>query len=236
MICLISPTKTQKHAASLFYQEPEFHQQSMDIHNTISSWSLEEILVNYKVSEKLANSIYKTNNKFEEDNRALFTYQGSSFKNMERDNWNEDDIKYAEDHLRILSAMYGILKPNDSIGLYRLDFLTKFHTNLYNLWQPTITQYLNKLKMPIINLASQEYSEMVDVSQLKVPFITISFKEIVNGKAIVKSTYAKVARGVMVKEIIQNRVDTLEELKKVSVLDYTFDSNRSTDTHFIYSR
>lgn len=236
MIFLISPTKTQKENASLFYQEPHFHQTAMTLHEIIASWSLDEIITNYKISEKLAQSVKNHNHSFSESNTAIHTYQGSSFKNMERDTWTEKDLSFAEDHLRILSALYGVLKPRDTIGLYRLDFLTQHPLNLIKLWKKEITPHFNTLGKTIINLASQEYSDMIDLDSLTVPLITISFEEFVNGKYVVKSTYAKIARGVMIKELVKNRITDIDALKKVSVLDYIFDINRSTDTHYIFSR
>ena len=189
-----------------------------------------------KISDKLSLSVYNNIQSHSKENIAINTYQGSSFKAMNTDTWSNEDHQYAQEHLAILSALYGLVRPYDTIGFYRLDFLMKFEIDLYVFWQDKITSYLNKKNTPIINLASQEYTEMIDMNQLTVPIYKVDFKETGPKGFVSKSTYAKIARGTATKLIIQNKIQSIDELKRMEFDSYRYNEAESNDNTLIFTR
>lgn len=236
MITIISPTKTQK-VASTTNSRCDFNTViKQRILEEIASWSIEEIIERYKVSPKIAKEVERNFQNFEECNLAIKTYQGSSFKNMNLASWSNDTLTYADNHLCILSALYGVVKPLEAIALYRLDFATKIGINLYEIWKPIVTNYFNRINEPILNLASEEYSNMIDFNSLNVPFITVQFIENVDNHFVIKGTYAKIARGKMVEAIMTQKIDNIEDIKSIHFLNYQYNDAISTDDTYIFTR
>jgi uncharacterized protein len=176
---------------------------------------------------------------------AIFAFNGDVYQGLEAHNLSEDDIAYAQDHLRILSGLYGVLRPLDAIQPYRLEMGTKLLTergsSLYDYWGDApaklLRKDLKKQKSPVvINLASDEYFSVIDKKALNAPIITPNFKEVKDDKARTLSFYLKRARGMMAKWIIQNRIETPEELKKFKEGGYRFDAEASTNDKLIFYR
>ena len=154
-----------------------------------------------------------------------------------------DKIAQLQSKLRILSGQYGLLKPLDLIQPYRLEMGTKLKVgrknNLYQFWDTKVTDALNSEldhDEPFVNLASKEYFKVIKPKLLKVPVVTPVFKDYKDGNLKMIGFFAKKARGLMVRYIILNEIDTLEELKGFNCEGYAFDSNLSTESEFVFTR
>jgi cytoplasmic iron level regulating protein YaaA (DUF328/UPF0246 family) len=148
-----------------------------------------------------------------------------------------------QSRLRILSGLYGLLKPLDLIQPYRLEMGTKIAVadakNLYEFWKNNVTAALNKSLAKgelFVNLASTEYFSAVDIKALKVPVITPEFKDYKDGKLKMISFFAKKARGLMVRYIIDSNAQTIEDLKGFNYEEYAFDANLSSDVKLVFTR
>ena len=236
MKIIVSPTKTQKRT-SIKVDSTSFRPElTTSIWNLISKFSVQEIIQNYKVSEKLAQSIKDELSTFDSSSIAIQTYLGSSFKNMNLNNWSTEDYDYAQEHLVILSALYGVVKPMDGITLYRLDFNTKTEISLYDSWRGHITDYFNEVGQDIISLASEEYEKMIDTKNLKVKIVKVQFLESTPKGYVSKATYAKIARGKMVDLIIKNRIDSYDELIKLKFDNYSYSEDLSNSNLITFLR
>ncbi len=236
MLVLVSPTKTQKEFKGESQSDSLFTVKSNQVLKILKSYSIKDLQKNMKLSDKLSESVYEAIQNHTKENIAIKTYKGSSFNAMEIDSWNEEDHAYAQDHLGVLSALYGIVRPFDTIGLYRLDFLNTFKLDLYDHWQDTVTDYLNSKRMPILNLASQEYTKMINEKLLEVPFVKMDFKESSDKGFVSKSTYAKIARGHATQLIIKNRIQSIDEIKLLEFDNYSYNESLSDDSNIIFTR
>ena len=161
--------------------------------------------------------------------QALFMFKGDVYQGLKAETLSNIDLDFAQENLRILSGLYGLLKPKDLIFPYRLEMGTKLKTksgnNLYKFWENRLHQaLLSELKNEeeIINLASEEYSKALQINKFSNHVITPVFKDLKNGKLKVISFYAKKARGEMVNFIIKNKIKKSESLKSFSNLGYKF--------------
>jgi len=177
--------------------------------------------------------------------QAIISFAGGLYQGMNITDFDNDDLDFSQKHLRILSGLYGILKPLDLIQPYRLEMGTKLKTqkgnNLYHFWRNLLTTYMKKeieehKDNYVVNLASHEYSKAIDINELTVPCITPVFKDFKNGNFKIISLFAKKARGKMCRFIIKNRLTTINELQDFSYDGYLFDKDLSTDKEFIYTR
>lgn len=236
MLVLVSPTKTQKSAQGESTRDSLFADKTQDLLSVLQSFSPEDLKKRMKVSDKIAQTVHNNYQSFDESNIAIQCYQGSSFKAMQEDLWTQDDKDYAQEHLHILSALYGLVRPYDSIGFYRLDFLNDFDPKLYPYWTDAVTDYLNTINKPVVSLASQEYTKMIDENKLNQDLIKIDFKESTDKGFVSKSTYAKIARGKATQYIIKNKIKSLESLKEMTFDDYRYNHDLSSKNTLIFSR
>ena len=214
----------------------------------IKSKKLQEMML---ISENIANlnvERYKTfKTPFTKKNakQAIFAFKGDVYGGLELESFNEDDYAYAQDHLRILSGLYGCLRPMDLIQPYRLEMKTKLKNergdNLYQFWGDHITRSLNKelkkQKEPVlVNLASNEYFKSVKPKLLDGRLLNINFKETKEGKTRVVAIFAKRARGMMTDYIIRNRVEKPEDIKKFKLAGYKFNKALSDDKQWTFER
>ena len=175
---------------------------------------------------------------------AGFAFSGEVYRGLDLASLNSEELEIATKSLRILSGMYGILKPNDLIYPYRLEMGTRFspieeQKNLYEFWKDKIAKTLKKeleKEEVIVNLASNEYFKAVDIQQIKNRIITPVFKEFKNGKFSIVMMYAKHARGAMARYLIQNQISNIEELKLYNIDGYSFDANQSTENEWVFVR
>ena len=181
----------------------------------------------------------------EETLQAALAFNGDVYQGLCARTLSLDDLDWAQDHLRILSGLYGVLRPLDTIAPYRLEMGTKLKTKrgetLYDFWGDRISKALNgDLKdqnVPVVvNLASTEYFGAVDKKALKARIVTCHFKEVKDGEARVLSFYAKKARGMMARFAIEGRLETPEALKAFDREDYRFDAAASTPDSYVFTR
>jgi cytoplasmic iron level regulating protein YaaA (DUF328/UPF0246 family) len=176
---------------------------------------------------------------------AVLAFRGDVYTGMNADSFNSADFNFAQKHLRILSGLYGLLRPLDLIQPYRLEMGTKFAnqhgSNLYQFWGEDITDAINqqltaaKSKV-LINLASNEYFSAIKAKALNADIITPVFKDTKNGKQKIISFYAKKARGLMAAYVIKNRLKDVDELKRFDSEGYRFCSEQSTAREWVFLR
>jgi len=176
---------------------------------------------------------------------ALFAFSGDVFLKLNARNLSNSDLKFANDHIRIISGLYGLLKPFDLIMPYRLEMgthlKTRKGTNLYDFWGETLVNALNDLLMIrkpgiLINLTSYEYFKAIHPGQIKGRIVTPVFKDFKNGQYKVLALYAKYARGLMTRFILQNQVTQPEDLKLFDKEGYAWDANLSSKNEFVFTR
>jgi hypothetical protein len=202
------------------------------------------------LSPKLAELNYERFQSFDASNRAntkaaLFTFAGDVYVGFDARTLAKDDVAFAQDHIGIISGLYGLLRPLDAIQPYRMEMGSRLDTagaeDLYGFWRTRLTAHVNavagKLKSAtIINLASNEYWSAIDEKALKFPVIQAVFKEVKAGKAQVNSFLAKKARGMMARAIVDHRWQKPEDLKSFDTGGYRFDASASDKTTWVFSR
>lgn len=252
MKIVISPAKSLDYTTELptkRYTEAQFLNKSETIQKTLKKKKPKDLMELMSISEKLADLNWQRNQDWqlpftpENARPAVYAFNGDVYVGLDAYTIPEEKLAVLEDKLRILSGLYGLLKPLDLIQEYRLEMGTSLQVgtkkNLYEFWKKTITDALNKeLEKDelFINLASNEYFSAVDVKSLKVPVITPEFKDYKDGKLKMISFFAKKARGLMVRYIIDNNVETLDELKNFNYEGYAFDANLSQGNKLVFTR
>jgi len=177
--------------------------------------------------------------------QALFAFSGDVYQGLDAATLQPADIHYAQDHLRILSGLYGLLRPLDLMQAYRLEMGTKLRTdhgtNLYQFWGDMITNSINDTLAAqgddiLINLASNEYFSAVKAKSIHGRIITPVFKELRQGTYRIISFNAKKARGFMSRYIIENRIENPEDMKSFDLADYHFHSELSSENTYTFTR
>lgn len=254
MIIVISPAKTldfEKKDNNLPMSEPRFLAKSKIINKELKnydSYSLEKLM---KISTKLAtlnkDRIEKWTTNLETSKQAILAFKGDVYRGMDVGSLSHSELFYANDHLRILSGLYGILRPLDGINEYRLEMGIKLPVdkfkNLYEFWdnslEESILEDIKKYKnKTIINLASQEYFKSIEglLEREDVTVITPTFKELRGDKYKIISLNAKKARGMMTRYIIQNEIEEIEEIKKFNLDGYEFNEEMSNEEEIVFTR
>ena len=254
MITLISPAKSvnfSEPAPTELFTSPELLSHSKQLITRLKRIKKPELMELMSISESLADlnipryKAFKPPFNLENAKQALFAFTGDVYQHMRINTYDSEKLQFAQNHLRILSGLYGYLRPLDLIQAYRLEMKTPLKTkrgdNLYQFWGKRITQALNKeVKMDsspaIINLASREYARIVDFNAIKAPVVKIEFKEVENGKARVIAIFAKWARGMMADYIIQNNLDEPEQIKAFNLAEYKYSRNDSGDSNWVFTR
>lgn len=254
MLITLSPSKGQDFetpALSKTYSKPQALKDSELLIKELRKIRRQDIQQLMSVSEniaKLNTDRYKSFiTPFTPKNakQAIFAFKGDVYSGIDIEEYSEADLDYAQDHLRILSGLYGCLRPLDLIQPYRLEMKTKLHNvrgeNLYQFWGDRITGELNKAlekqKQPVlVNLASNEYFKSVRPKQLKGRLLNINFKETRDGKTRVVAIFAKRARGMMTDYILRNRIEKPEDIKKFRQGGYRFRKELSDDKQWTFER
>ncbi|MEM8771866.1 MAG: peroxide stress protein YaaA [Pseudomonadota bacterium] len=188
---------------------------------------------------------FKTSGRVAGAKQAALTFAGDVYRGLDANSLKEDDLDFAQDHLRILSGLYGLLRPLDAIQPYRLEMGSRLKNprgdNLHAFWGPVIAKELDKAVKDhddptIVCLASNEYAKGVDRKALKSPFIMFNFKEVKDGKARAMMIFVKQARGMMARWAIENRITKTQDLKNFSVGGYNFSKNLSSEDEWIFTR
>ncbi len=203
--------------------------------------------ISYGLSEKNLKRYTSWETPFTEQNanQAIFTYDGDVYKALQAENLNSEEIDFTQKSLRIISGLYGVLRPLDLIQPYRLPIGTKLKTakgkNLYDFWGSKISETINKSLEEIdskilLNLASNEYFKALLHKDINATIYSPVFKQYKNGTYRVVSFYAKKARGLMSRYIIQNKITKIEDLKSFSLENYTFSEEQSVDNKLVFIR
>lgn len=254
MLVVLSPAKGQNFdsaALEIKCTEPRLLANSCELINTLRNYSANDLMSLMNVSEKIgalnADRFAAFNIPFNETNAkpAAFAFTGDVYKGLNIDEFNSDDLDYAQSHLRILSGLYGVLRPLDLIQPYRLEMGTKLNTHnatdLYEYWGTSISDLLmqdlkNMENNQIINLASNEYFKAIDGYDPQISVISPIFREWKNDKYKIISFFAKNARGTMAKWIVKNKIDRPEELIAFNEDGYTYSNEHSTADSPVFLR
>ena len=244
MRIIISPAKKMNVREDIlnYRNLPVFLEETDRIMDWMKSLSLEEAKTLWGCNEKLAKQNFERFAKMELRRRltpAILSYEGIQYQYMAPAVFENQMLAYVQEHLRILSGFYGVLKPLDGVTPYRLEMQAKAKVDgagdLYDFWRDRLYREVLDDSHIIINLASKEYSKCVEKYLLpKDRFITCIFGELSNGKVVQKGTYAKMARGEMVRFMAENNISEPEEMKQFNRLGYRFVDHLSTDMEYVF--
>jgi cytoplasmic iron level regulating protein YaaA (DUF328/UPF0246 family) len=238
-----SDLPTEKHSEAVFLSEAE------RLNKGLKKKSAKGLSKLMSISEALGQLNYERNQEwalpFTIDNArpALYAFDGDVYRGLDAYSIKKDHLDFAQATVRILSGLYGILKPLDLIQPYRLEMGTKMpvgkHKNLYEFWKKKITAQLNEELSEdevFVNLASNEYFKAIDKKALKVPVYNVSFKELKNGQYKTIGFFAKYARGLMTRYIIDHQATSVEDLKSFSAEDYRYTESLSSESELVFTR
>lgn len=254
MLALISPAKTLDYETTLptdIYTQPRLLAQSQQLIDVCRKLSASEIASLMTVSEKIANlnverfRDWNADFDFSNARQALFAFKGDVYTGLDAYHLKDREIDFAQQHLRMLSGLYGLLRPLDLMMPYRLEMGTKLKNsrghNLYEFWGSIITDQINQDLAEIdakvlVNLASDEYYKSVNEKKIQAEIIKPVFLDQKNGKYKVISFYAKKARGLMARYLIENKLSQVEQLKAFDSEGYYFDAESSSNKELVFKR
>ena len=243
MKILISPAKSldfENNVETSISSKPIFANQAYKINNTIKNLSAPDLSSLMGISPKLSELNWSRNQDFQKidskEKEAIFAFNGDVYDGIDANTINTSNHEKLQNSLRILSGLYGILKPFDKIKAYRLEMGTKISINgsknLYDFWKENVTKSLvNELNENdiIVNLASNEYFSVIDQSLISNTIVNPQFKDFKNGKLKIISFYAKKARGLMTRFIIDNDIKNLSDIESFNSSGYMFSQNETTN-------
>ena len=254
MLMVISPAKTLDYTSPLAtdkYSQPRFLEQSSQLIEILREFSPSELAELMKLSDKLAGlnvaRFTEWQPEFTLDNarQAILAFKGDVYTGLDAASLSAADFDYAQQHLRILSGLYGVLRPLDLMQPYRLEMGTRLENsegkNLYEFWGERLTDSLNQCLAEqktsvLLNLASNEYFKAVKPKQLNGTLINVDFKDLKNDQYKIISFYAKKARGVMARYVIQHKIDSVEALKNFTEQGYYYSAEQSKPDHLVFLR
>lgn len=251
MLVLLSPAKLMNfdEVASPPPTQPELLDRTAVLSKTTRNLTRQKIQQMMGLSDDLAQLNYERFKAFDPENKsgkaALLTFAGDVYRGFQADSLEAEELDWAQDHLRILSGLYGVLRPLDRIQPYRLEMGTKLHTRkgetLYDFWGSDIARALNDSlektgSDTVLNLASNEYFKAVDRKTLNAKIIDVAFKEEKDGKSRPLFMFTKLARGLMARWIVENRITDPADLKRFDVEGYSLDPSASSDDRLEFRR
>lgn len=244
MRIIISPAKKMKVREDCLnhHDLPVFLEDTARIMNWVKSLSLAEAQTLWDCNEKLARENFDRFSKMELCERltpAILSYEGIQYQYMAPAVFEDKMLAYVQEHLRILSGFYGVLKPLDGVTPYRLEMQAKTKiggiNGLYDFWENRLYQEVLDASHVFINLASKEYSKCIERYLMPQDrFVTCIFGELSNDKVVQKGTYAKMARGEMVRFMAEKNITEPENIKQFDRLGYRFVETLSTDTEYVF--
>ena len=248
MKIIISPAKklSNKKVPLKNVSELQFSNEAKYLIKELKDYKVNDIKKLMGLSDNLAQLNYERFQQWDlnsdQVNAAIYMFQGDVYQGLKAETFTTNEIDFAQENLRIISGLYGLLKPLDLIFPYRLEMSTKIKTqkgkNLYDFWGDKISKVLisdMKNEEVLINLASNEYSKVLKLNDFPQPVIIPIFKDYKNGKLKVISFFAKKARGEMCNFIIKNKITNTENLKMFSNLDYKF-SDENDKGEILFTR
>ncbi len=249
MLVVVSPAKklNMNLVQGLNVTEPYFRENVDELLNVVRNLSVKELENLMNISTNLAELNKERFKEFgnQQKKAAAFAFAGDTYKGLSIEKLEKDDLDFAQKHMRILSGLYGLLRPLDEIEPYRLEMGSKLKgkhgSSLYEYWGNKISENLNQQAKKIgskilVNCASNEYFNAVNINILSLKVITPIFMESKNGDAKIVSFYAKNARGSMARFIIQNRVNNEEDLKKFDLDGYNYNADKSSEGKLVFIR
>lgn len=252
MITVISPSKKQDFTPVEFKQcqqhsTPQQLAASQQLINILLPLSKTDIGQLMAISDNLSALNHQRYREFKlpltlkNAKQAVLAFKGDVYSGIDVEQYSQADFEFAQANLRILSGLYGVLKPLDLIAPYRLEMGTKLANakgkNLYEFWGETLSQAINQQEQEIlVNLASNEYFKGIDRRALNAKVLQIDFKENKNGQYKIIGIHAKKARGLMVNYIIKNQITHPEKLKKFNANTYQFNAEFSSEWHWVFTR
>lgn len=251
MLAIISPAKNldMERAFARPASQPRFSEQAAQLNRVMRTHTPESIAKLMKLSDKLAHLNYERYSLYQPEGgqgtHALAAFNGDVYQGLDAQTLSDDSLDYLDRHLRILSGLYGALRPLDQMQAYRLEMGTKLETpkgkNLYEFWGDAVTQALLEDAKAIgsdtlINLASNEYSGVVDLKGLPLRVITPVFKDEKNGAFKIISFYAKKARGLMARYMADHQLTEPEQLKAFDTDGYAFNPAMSEGDTWVFTR
>ncbi len=252
MKLVISPAKSldfERILPTNAYSQAQFLKKSEHLNKLLKKQSAKSLSQLMHISESLAQLNFERNQMWElpftpkNARPALYAFNGDVYRGLDAYTIPEEKIEKAQNTIRILSGLYGLLKPLDLIQPYRLEMGTKFKVgtdkNLYEFWKQTITNALNsELKDDelLLNLASNEYFKAIDVKALKVPVVNVVFKNFKGGEYKNIAIYAKQARGLMSRFVIDTNAQTKNDLKHFNYDGYNFSEPMSAENELVFIR
>ncbi|MFT0212121.1 peroxide stress protein YaaA [Pseudomonas sp. F1_0610] len=254
MLMVISPAKTLDYTTKAVtdeYSQPQFLEHSQQLIDQLKALSPQDIAQLMKLSDKLAGlnaaRFAQWSQPFTPENakQAILAFKGDVYTGLDAESFSAADFTFAQQHLRMLSGLYGLLRPLDLMQPYRLEMGTKFANhkgkNLYEFWGEQITQWLNQALAEqgddtLLNLASNEYFSAVKTAQFKGRIIDTEFKDEKNRHYKIISFYAKKARGLMARYVIQNQLTDIEQVKAFNSEGYYFSEKDSSASKLVFLR
>jgi cytoplasmic iron level regulating protein YaaA (DUF328/UPF0246 family) len=256
MLIILSPAKDmfheiQERLTPLTYSEPEFLTKAEKLMVELKKFNPEQLSKIMNISPKLSLLNYQRIQKWnraewENGTPAILTFTGEAYRGLNAAAFDDAALNYAQQTLRLLSGLYGVLRPLDLIQEYRLEMGTKQafakKENLYSYWSTSITASLKNAiadspgEKVLVNLASEEYSSSIDVKKMNCRIVTPIFKQESKGRLQVVTVFAKRARGMMARFIIENQLKRAEELKAFDMDGYFFDAASSTNDKWLFQR
>ena len=253
MLVCISPAKKLdwSEAQRSDVTTPDFSADALKLAKTARDLSVPQLQKLMSISENLARLNYERFVAFSDKpadealRPAALAFAGDTYQGLEAASFSEDDMRWAQDHLRILSGLYGVLRPLDQIQAYRLEMGSRLKTDrggsLYAYWGQELSKALNSQAeatgaQALVNCASQEYFGAVDASASHLPIITPQFLELKDGQAKIISFYAKKARGAMARFIVQNRLSDPAQIVEFDLGGYAYQPEQSTPEKPVFLR
>ena len=229
--------------------QPHFIEEADLIQTTLKKKSPKYLTELMEISTKLADENWERNQNWtakpssKDSAPALMAFSGEVYRGLDAKSLDENAVKYLQKNFRMLSGLYGLLKPSDRVMLYRLEMGRKFkfdgHKNLYEFWKDKVTDQLNselKAKDFVLNLASKEYFKVIDRTKVEAPVIDFDFYDYREGKLKTIVVYTKHARGLVARYCALHDVKTLDEVKGFNLENYRIDEKLSTETKLVFTR
>lgn len=255
MIILLSPAKIQnfnKQVVTSKYSIPQFLKEASELVELMRQLSQQEITrlleINVQLTHLNLDRYIRWQLPFTPDNakQAVFVFDGEVYRGLDASTLSPEETDYMQQHLRLFSGLYGVLKPLDLMQPYRLDVSSKLHNHtgkdLYPFWKKKVTESIaNDLKASgepplLLNLASSEYAKVIDLKNSKMRMISVEFFEYQDDKLKQIVVYTKKARGMMTRYVIQNRIDNEEDLKGFHDGGYWFNEQLSSKDKLVFVR
>lgn len=252
MKILLSPSKSLLEAGeypNFEYSSPQFLTKSKKVNQALKKLKPTDLVALQDISDKLAELNYHRNKSFkppfssENARPAIFSFSGDVYDGLQAHTLSTEVLSRLNERIMILSGLYGILKPFDFMQPYRLEMGTSLGVgeakNLYEFWKKDVTAYVKKQLLKeelLVNLASKEYASAVDLKAFKTQVVEVDFKDFHNGQLKMISFFAKKARGMMARFLVESEAETLDDIKLFNSEGYAFDEALSNGNKLVFTR